>query len=80
MLFPSLKVMAQLSASLSQQINACDRVLTVTVSGGSGNYQLAWGSSGGCGVPANYSQPTLTISNCASDGTYFVFILDLRAC
>jgi len=67
-----------ITASLSQQVNACDRLLTLSISGGSGNYQIAWGANGGCGTPANYSQSTLSIPNCGSDGTYYAFVLDLN--
>jgi gliding motility-associated-like protein len=73
----NMGAMAQFAATINQQVNSCNRVLTVNVTGGSGNYQYAWGSSGGCGTPANYSQPSLTISNCGSDGTHNVFVRDV---
>lgn len=73
----ALSSTAQLTGSLNQTVTTCTKTLTAVVSGGSGNYQLAWGSTGGCGVPANYSEPSLPITNCGSDGYYYVFVRDL---
>lgn len=74
----AIKDAAALGVTISQQRNACNQILTASVTGGSGNYQLGWGVSSGCTVPSNSSQTVLITNPCGNNASYYVFVVDLN--